>query len=89
MLEDVCGSPLGAGQEVPRSNVKCMYCNKYVQLKCVLVILLECSYTSALLEVLELNFPFTRPVIPARKKIFNVSRTFIFSSKFLGLFPTV
>lgn len=35
-------SCVGAGQqEVPRSNVKCMYCNKHVQLKRALVILLE------------------------------------------------
>lgn len=56
-----CGSPLVSEQGDKRSNVKCMYCNKDVQLKQALVILLERfgSYASALLKVLNLPPPFT------------------------------
>lgn len=49
---------LSVGQQEVSSNVKCMYCNKHVNLKKALVywIIRAGSYTSALLKVLSLVY---------------------------------
>lgn len=65
-----------AGQrEVTRSNVKCMYCNKHVQLKRALVILLDFlglpHNASALLKVSHPPTTFSLFLFDQQEEIFN------------------
>lgn len=89
-----------AGQrEVTRSNVKCMYCNKHVQLKRALVILLDFlglpHNASALLKVSHPpHHVFSVPVWPTRRDLQQASHAqavFLFlpacSIPLIGLSP--